>query len=68
MRKKKQDKVDLKALFPYETYTTRLEIPAENKICWFKDSIDADKYIDRYKLNRKKITITEKPNPNRWFE
>lgn len=61
MRKKKDNKVDLKAQFPYELYTTRLEIPAENKICWFKDVIDANKYIERYKLNKKKIVITEKP-------
>jgi len=53
-------KPDLNSLFPYETYTTRLEIPAENRICWFKDMTDLDKYIQRYKLNRKKVIITEK--------
>ena len=61
MPKKKPDKVDLNALFPYTHYTTRLEIPAENRICWFKDSYDAEKYIKRYKLDKRKIIVNEKP-------
>lgn len=68
MRKKKEEKVDLNAQFPYETFKFRLEIPDENKVCWFKDMTDANKYIERYKLNRKKVFILEKPNPNKWFE
>jgi len=29
----------------------------ENKICWFKDKIDCQKYIARYKLKVNQITI-----------
>lgn len=64
MPKKKPDKVDLNAMFPYEKYTTRVEIPTEHKVCWFKDKVDADKYINRYKLDKRKIVIYEKPNLN----
>jgi hypothetical protein len=61
-KKKKTDKVDLNAMFPYEIYTIRLEIPSENRVCWFKDNIDATKYINRYKLDKRKIKLHEKPN------
>lgn len=29
----------------------------ENKICWFKDKIDCQKYVTRYKLKSNQITI-----------
>ena len=63
MPKKKPEtsnKVDLNALYPYEHHNTRLEIPEENRVCWFKDSIDADKYIKQHNLNKKKVILTER--------
>lgn len=60
MPKKKPEKVDLNALYPYEHHNTRLEVPEENKICWFKDMIDAEKYINKNNLNKKKVILTER--------
>lgn len=53
--------------FPYKEFGVRLEIPDENRIAWFKDNVDLQKHLDRYKLDKKKITINyrnkdEEPN------
>lgn len=45
------------SLFPYSTFPIRLEQIKENKICWFKDEIDLEKYLTRYKINKKDIKI-----------
>lgn len=45
------------SLFPYSTFPIRLEQIKENKICWFKDEIDLEKYLIRYKINKKDIKI-----------
>ena len=44
-------------LFPYESFAVRLEHKEEKKICWFKDSVDLQKYLERYKLEKKSIKI-----------
>lgn len=44
-------------LFPYEQFGVRLEIKSENRICWFKDEVDLQKHLDRYKLDKRTIKI-----------
>ena len=44
-------------LFPYESFGVRLEHKDEQKICWFKDDVDLQKYLSRYKLDEKTIKI-----------
>ena len=44
-------------LFPYESFGVRLEVKAENRICWFKDDYDLQKHLDRYKLDKKTLKI-----------
>ena len=44
-------------LFPYENFGVRLEIKAENRIAWFKDDYDLQKYLERYKLDSKTLKI-----------
>lgn len=44
-------------LFPYPSFPIRLELTEESKICWFKDSIDLEKYLKRHKVDRNKIII-----------
>ena len=44
-------------LFPYENFGVRLEIKAENRICWFKDDYDLQKHLTRYKLDKRTIKI-----------
>lgn len=45
------------SLFPYDNFPVRLQQKDENKVCWFKDEIDLQKYLNRYKLNEKTIKI-----------
>lgn len=45
------------SLFPYDGFPVRLEIETENRIAWFKDSVDLQKYLNRYKLDNKTIKI-----------
>lgn len=45
------------ALFPYESFGVRLEIKEENRLCWFKDDYDLQKYLTRYKLDKRKIKV-----------
>ncbi len=45
------------SLFPYSSFGVRLEVKEENKIAWFKDSVDVEKHIARYKLDRRKINV-----------
>jgi hypothetical protein len=52
------------SLFPYETFTVRLEIPQENRIAWFSDDYNLQKYLSRVKLKPKDIKVlykNEKP-------
>ena len=44
-------------LFPFETFGVRLEIKEENRLCWFKDDYDLQKYLTRYKLDKRKIKV-----------
>ena len=44
-------------LFPYESFGVRLEHINEKRICWFKDDYDLQKYLERYKLDKKTIKI-----------
>lgn len=51
-------------LFPYESFGVRIEIPKENRIAWFKDDYDLQKYLIRSKLDTKAVKIDyrdEKP-------
>jgi hypothetical protein len=52
--KTSQDSVDL---FPYESFGVRLEHKDEKRICWFKDDVDLQKYLNRYKLDKRTIKI-----------
>ena len=52
------------SLFPYDSFPVRLEQKDDNRICWFKDEIDLQKHLNRYKLDKRKIKILyrdEKP-------
>jgi len=44
-------------LFPFESFSVRLEIKEENRLCWFKDDYDLQKYLTRYKLDKRKIKV-----------
>ena len=44
-------------LFPYETFGVRLEIKNENRLCWFKDDYDLQKYLTRYKIDKRTIKV-----------
>ena len=44
-------------LFPYLSMSVRLEVPQENRVCWFRDDYDLQKHLTRYKLDKKKIKI-----------
>lgn len=46
------------SLFPYESFPIRLDQKDENRICWFKDEVDLQKHLDRYKLDKRKITVS----------
>jgi len=52
--KTSQDNVEL---FPYESFGVRLEHINEKRICWFKDDYDLQKYLERYKLDKRTIKI-----------
>ena len=52
--KTSQDSVEL---FPYESFGVRLEHINEKRICWFKDDYDLQKYLERYKLDKRTIRI-----------
>jgi hypothetical protein len=45
------------SLFPYENFTVRLEIPQENRIAWFNDDYQLQKYLSRVKLKPKDIKV-----------
>ena len=55
-------------LFPYESFGVRLEVKAENRICWFKDDYDLQKHLNRYNLDKKTLKIDyrdeQPPEPN----
>jgi len=44
-------------LFPYLSMSVRLEVPEENRVCWFRDDYDLQKHLNRYKLDKRKIKI-----------
>jgi hypothetical protein len=44
-------------MFPFESFSVRLEHTDEKKICWFKDDYDLQKYLERYKLDKRTIKI-----------
>lgn len=47
------------SLFPYESFPYRLEFGEKKDlaICWFECDEHLQKYVNRYKLDPKKITI-----------
>ena len=45
------------SLFPYENFNVRLEIKAENRIAWFKDEYDLQKYLIRSRLDKRTLKI-----------
>jgi hypothetical protein len=47
-------------LFPYSSFGVRLEIKDENRLYWFKDDYDLQKYLTRYKLDKRKIKVDYK--------
>ena len=51
------------SLFPYENFGVRLEIKAENRIAWFKDDIDLQKYLVRSKLDKRTLKIDYRDEP-----
>jgi hypothetical protein len=44
-------------LFPFESFSVRLELKEENRLCWFKDDYDLQKYLMRYKLDKRKTKV-----------
>jgi hypothetical protein len=50
-----QEKVD--EMFPYPSFPVRLQQKEENKVAWFKDDYDLQKYLNRYKLDKRTIKI-----------
>jgi len=44
-------------LFPYESFGVRLEHINEKRVCWFKDDYDLQKYLERYRLDKRTIKI-----------
>jgi hypothetical protein len=52
--KTSQDNVEL---FPYESFGVRLEHINEKRICWFKDDYELQKYLERYKLDKRTIKL-----------
>ena len=44
-------------LFPYESFGVRLEHINEKRICWFKDDYELQKYLERYRLDKRTIKI-----------
>jgi hypothetical protein len=53
----KVSKETIEELFPYSSFGVRLEIKDENRLCWFKDDYDLQKYLTRYKLDKRKIKV-----------
>ena len=51
------------SLFPYENFGVRLEIKAENRIAWFKDYYDLQKYLVRSKLDKRTLKIDYRDEP-----
>ena len=47
------------SLFPYGTFPVRLQFGEKKDmtICWFKDETDLQKYLNRYKLDKRKVKI-----------
>jgi hypothetical protein len=45
------------SLFPYQSFPVRLEIPQENRIAWFADDYNLQKYLSRVKLKPKDIKV-----------
>jgi hypothetical protein len=50
-----QEKVD--EMFPYPSFPVRLQQKEENKVAWFKDDYDLQKYLSRYKLDKRTIKV-----------
>ena len=44
--------------FPYETFSYRLDIKKENRVCWFAHEDHLNKLIEREKLNPKNYEIS----------
>jgi hypothetical protein len=56
------------SLFPHQDFPVRLEIPQENRIAWFSDDYQLQKYLSRVKLKPKDIKVLyrdEKPTRDR---
>ena len=51
------------SLFPYENFGVRLEVKAENRIAWFKDDYDLQKYLVRSKLDKRTLKIDYRDEP-----
>ena len=47
-------------LFPYESFSWRLEDRKENKVCHFQCFEHAEKYIRRYQLTKLQYKLQEK--------
>ena len=50
-------------LFPYENFPVRLELKSENRVCWFKDDYDLQKYLVRSKLDKRTLKIDYRDEP-----
>lgn len=51
------------SLFPHENFGVRLEVKTENRICWFKDDYDLQKYLVRSKLDKRTLKIDYRDEP-----
>lgn len=54
--KKREDSIPFHLSFPFELHHID---GVDKKTCWFKDEIDLEKYIQRYKLKKKEFTIKQ---------
>lgn len=47
------------SLFPHQNFPVRLQFGEKKEltICWFRDDYDLEKYLNRYKLDKRKVKI-----------
>jgi hypothetical protein len=59
-RKKKE--LTQEELFPYDTFSFRLEHPdgKDTKVCWFTCEWDLNKYIEQYRIKKRSKFVSIK--------
>jgi len=53
---KREDLIPFHLSFPFELHHVDR---GDKKTCWFKDEIDLEKYVQRYKLKKKEFTVKQ---------